>query len=114
VADLARQAKAAGLIAKIPFLCTPGSEQVRATIERDRITEDLTDVGAVVLANACGPCIGQVSGGSLTPSASFSCVFSSGNATKRRAKRMVSFSVYIHAAEVTTVHSHLDFVQPVC
>ncbi|KJA26141.1 hypothetical protein HYPSUDRAFT_37029 [Hypholoma sublateritium FD-334 SS-4] len=59
VADLARQAKAAGLTTKVPFLCTPGSEQIRATIERDEITSTLQDVGAVVLANACGPCIGQ-------------------------------------------------------
>ncbi|KAH6917185.1 aconitate hydratase [Coprinopsis sp. MPI-PUGE-AT-0042] len=59
VADLARQAKAAGLTTKVPFLCTPGSEQIRATIERDDITSALQDVGAVVLANACGPCIGQ-------------------------------------------------------
>lgn len=43
----------------MPFLCTPGSEQIRATIERDGLTEALEDVGAVVLANACGPCIGQ-------------------------------------------------------
>ncbi|KAI0321102.1 aconitate hydratase [Amylostereum chailletii] len=59
VADLARQAKAAGLTSKVPFLCTPGSEQIRATMERDQVTEVLQDVGAVVLANACGPCIGQ-------------------------------------------------------
>jgi homoaconitase len=59
VADLARQAKAAGLSSQVPFLCTPGSEQIRATMERDNITEVLEDVGAVVLANACGPCIGQ-------------------------------------------------------
>ncbi|KAL9716049.1 aconitate hydratase [Leucoagaricus gongylophorus] len=59
VADLARQAKAAGLKSKVPFLCTPGSEQIRATIERDNVTSVLEDVGAVVLANACGPCIGQ-------------------------------------------------------
>ncbi|KZV77022.1 aconitate hydratase [Peniophora sp. CONT] len=59
VADLARQAKAAGLKAKVPFLCTPGSEQIRATMERDNVTSALEDVGAVVLANACGPCIGQ-------------------------------------------------------
>ncbi|CAL1696169.1 unnamed protein product [Somion occarium] len=59
VADLARQAKAAGLKAKVPFLCTPGSEQIRATMERDQVTDALQDVGAVVLANACGPCIGQ-------------------------------------------------------
>ena len=59
VADLARQAKKAGLKTKVPFLATPGSEQIRATIERDEITKELEDVGATVLANACGPCIGQ-------------------------------------------------------
>ncbi|KIY45380.1 aconitate hydratase [Fistulina hepatica ATCC 64428] len=59
VADLARQAKAVGLKAKVPFLCTPGSEQIRATMERDDVTSTLQDVGALVLANACGPCIGQ-------------------------------------------------------
>ncbi|KAJ7786043.1 aconitate hydratase [Mycena metata] len=59
VADLARQAKSVGLTTKVPFLCTPGSEQIRATMERDNVTATLEDVGAVVLANACGPCIGQ-------------------------------------------------------
>ncbi|KAF8587367.1 aconitate hydratase [Ramaria rubella] len=59
VADLAKQAKDAGLSTKVPFLCTPGSEQIRATMERDGLTKALEDVGAVVLANACGPCIGQ-------------------------------------------------------
>jgi len=59
VADLAKQAKAAGLTVKVPFLCTPGSERIRATIERDKVTDVLQDVGALVLANACGPCIGQ-------------------------------------------------------
>ncbi|KAG7099424.1 hypothetical protein E1B28_001276 [Marasmius oreades] len=59
VADLARQAKAAGLKTQAPFYCTPGSEQIRATMERDGVTSTLEDVGAVVLANACGPCIGQ-------------------------------------------------------
>lgn len=59
VADLARQAKGAGITAKVPFLCSPGSEQIRATMERDNVTSTLEAVGAVVLANACGPCIGQ-------------------------------------------------------
>ncbi|KAG8826687.1 aconitate hydratase [Serendipita sp. 401] len=58
-AELARQAKNAGLTAKVPFLCTPGSEQIRATMERDGLTAALEEVGATVLANACGPCIGQ-------------------------------------------------------
>jgi aconitate hydratase len=58
-AHVARQAKAAGLRVRTPLLITPGSEQVRATIERDGLLEDLEAIGATVLANACGPCIGQ-------------------------------------------------------
>ena len=58
-ASIARQASAAGLTAKTPLLVTPGSEQVRATIERDGLLADLEAIGATVLANACGPCIGQ-------------------------------------------------------
>ena len=58
-ADVARQASAAGLRVKTPLLITPGSEQVRATIERDGLLADLEAIGATVLANACGPCIGQ-------------------------------------------------------
>ncbi len=58
-AHVARQARALGLKAKVPFLVTPGSEQVRATMERDGLLADLTAIGATVLANACGPCIGQ-------------------------------------------------------
>lgn len=59
VAEIAEQAKAVGLKTQVPFLCTPGSEQIRATMERDGVTASLQDVGATVLANACGPCIGQ-------------------------------------------------------
>jgi aconitate hydratase len=44
---------------KTPLLVTPGSERVRATIERDGLLADLLAIGATVLANACGPCIGQ-------------------------------------------------------
>ena len=58
-AHVARQARAHGLKARVPFLVTPGSEQVRATIERDGLLADLEAIGATVLANACGPCIGQ-------------------------------------------------------
>jgi aconitate hydratase len=58
-ASVARQAKAKGLKAKVELLITPGSEQIRATIERDGLLADLEAIGATVLANACGPCIGQ-------------------------------------------------------
>ena len=58
-ADVAEQAKARGLQAAVPFMVTPGSEQVRATIERDGQMQSLKDIDGTVLANACGPCIGQ-------------------------------------------------------
>jgi aconitate hydratase len=58
-ASIARQASAHGLKAKATLLVTPGSEQIRATIERDGLLADLEAIGATVLANACGPCIGQ-------------------------------------------------------
>jgi aconitate hydratase len=58
-AHVARQAAARGLRVRTPLMVTPGSEQVRATIERDGLLGDLEAIGATVLANACGPCIGQ-------------------------------------------------------
>jgi len=58
-ASIARDAVAKGLTARAPLLVTPGSEQVRATIERDGLLADFEALGARVLANACGPCIGQ-------------------------------------------------------
>lgn len=58
-ASIAREASAKGLSAKSKLLITPGSEQVRATIERDGLLADFEALGATVLANACGPCIGQ-------------------------------------------------------
>ena len=58
-ADVAQQARARGLDTAAPLMVTPGSERVRATIERDGQMQALRDLGATVLANACGPCIGQ-------------------------------------------------------
>eukprot|EP00064_Thunnus_orientalis_P002783 superscaffoldBa00000213_g2791 len=58
-ASLAKQALDKGLKCKAQFTVTPGSEQIRATIERDGYAKILSDVGGIVLANACGPCIGQ-------------------------------------------------------
>jgi len=59
VANLAEQAKSKGIKSKIPLLITPGSEQIRGTIERGGQMNSLKEIGATVLANACGPCIGQ-------------------------------------------------------
>ena len=58
-AFIAREAAKKGLKSKVPLMVTPGSEVTRATIERDGYLKDLEAIGATVLANACGPCIGQ-------------------------------------------------------
>ena len=58
-AYIAREAAKKGLKSKVPLMVTPGSEVTRATIERDGYLKDLESIGATVLANACGPCIGQ-------------------------------------------------------
>ncbi len=57
--SIAKQAKEKGIKAKSQLTVTPGSEQVRYTIERDGLIEELEGMGAIVFANACGPCIGQ-------------------------------------------------------
>ena len=58
-ASIAKEALDHGVTAKSKFTVTPGSEQVRATIERDGQMGVFEEIGGVVLANACGPCIGQ-------------------------------------------------------
>src|SRR5690606_39069561 len=58
-ASLAQQAVEKNLVAKSEYTVTPGSEQVRYTVERDGFLETFDKIGGVVLANACGPCIGQ-------------------------------------------------------
>lgn len=58
-ASLAKQAKDKKLKVKSEFTVTPGSEQIRFTVERDGFLQVFEDVGGLVLANACGPCIGQ-------------------------------------------------------
>ena len=58
-ASIAQEASNHGLNAKSKFTITPGSEQVRATIQRDGQIGIFEKVGGIVLANACGPCIGQ-------------------------------------------------------
>ncbi|GAB7348177.1 hypothetical protein MBLNU459_g6185t1 [Dothideomycetes sp. NU459] len=57
--SLVKQATAAGLQPKADFFITPGSEQIRATLDRDETLNTFSEAGGVILANACGPCIGQ-------------------------------------------------------
>ncbi|HET6243939.1 MAG: aconitate hydratase [Bacteroidetes bacterium] len=58
-ASIAKQAVEKGLKAKAEFTITPGSEQVRYTVDRDGFLDTFYSMGGIVLANACGPCIGQ-------------------------------------------------------
>ena len=58
-AHIARQGLKAGLKAKTPFLVTPGSERIFHTMKRDGFMDTFEEMGGTVLANACGPCIGQ-------------------------------------------------------
>ncbi len=58
-AHIATQALKAGFKAKTPFWISPGSERIYQTIKRDGLMETFASIGGTVLANACGPCIGQ-------------------------------------------------------
>jgi aconitate hydratase len=58
-ASVAKQAKDKNLKVKSEFIITPGSEQIRYTCERDGLLDIFTGIGGVIMANACGPCIGQ-------------------------------------------------------
>jgi homoaconitase len=59
VESLLKDAKKAGLKPAADFYITPGSEQIRATLERDGTLQTFEEAGGIVLSNACGPCIGQ-------------------------------------------------------
>jgi aconitate hydratase len=59
-ASLIKQASGAGLVPKVPLLVAPGSEEIRATLDRDGVLDMFThDAGGKLLANACGACVGQ-------------------------------------------------------
>lgn len=66
-ASIAQQALDKGYKPKALFTVSPGSEQIRATMERDGLTETFNKLGATVLANACGPCIGQWNRSDIVP-----------------------------------------------
>src|SRR3989338_7085295 len=66
-AAVARDAKRQGLTSRVYFLITPGSDQIHNTIQRDGQLKALEEIGGTVLANACGPCIGQWKRDDITP-----------------------------------------------
>ncbi|KAL3460301.1 mitochondrial aconitate hydratase [Aspergillus heterothallicus] len=77
--DLVKQASAAGLKPKADLFITPGSEQIRATLDRDQTLSTFSSAGGTVLANACGPCIGQWKRTDNVPKGEDNAIFTSYN-----------------------------------
>jgi aconitate hydratase len=101
-ASVARQARARGMKVKAPLLVTPGSDQVFRTIERDGFLEDFTSVGATVLANACGPCIGQWSRDDIKPGQRNSIVTSYNRNFRKRNDGNAETFAFIGSPEIVT------------
>jgi len=101
-AHVARQAAAAGLEIKTPLLVTPGSERVHKTIQRDGQMEALSAVGATVLANACGPCIGQWKRSDIEPGTRNSIVTSYNRNFRRRNDGSAETLAFIGSPEIVT------------
>ncbi len=111
-ASVARAAAAQGLRARTPLLITPGSEQVRATIERDGLLADLESIGATVLANACGPCIGQWARRDIEEGESNSIITSFNRNFPKRNDGNASTLAFISSPETTVAYAlagTLDF-----
>ncbi|KAH7125343.1 mitochondrial aconitate hydratase-like protein [Dendryphion nanum] len=77
--ELVKQASAAGLKPKSDFFITPGSEQIRATLERDNTLATFSSAGGTILANACGPCIGMWGRVDAPPKGESNAIFTSYN-----------------------------------
>lgn len=101
-ADVARQALAKGLKGKSKFFISPGSAQVRATVERDGLLDPLREIGGVVLANACGPCIGQWQRQDFTEQEKNSIITSFNRNFRSRADGNPSTLAFIGSPETVT------------
>jgi len=111
-ASVARQATARGLRVRTPLLVTPGSDSVRATVERDGLLGDLEAVGATVLANACGPCIGQWARSDVIEGKSNSIITSFNRNFPKRNDGNVETHAFIASPETTVAYAlagTLDF-----
>jgi aconitate hydratase len=111
-AHVARQTKKAGVKAKAPFMVTPGSDRIMATIERDGLMADLDGIGAKVLANACGPCIGQWKRDDVADGESNTIVTSYNRNFRRRNDGNAETLAFIGSPELVTALSiagRLDF-----
>jgi len=101
-ADLARQALAAGLQAKTPLFISPGSERIFRTMERDGLLEVFHRMGATVLTNACGPCIGQWSRAGSVPGRADSIISSFNRNFPGRNDGIAETCSFIASPEIVT------------
>ena len=111
-AAVARKAAAQGLKAKVPFMITPGSEQIYATMKRDGLLEVFEKIGGMVLANACGPCIGQWNRQDLAKGVRNSIITSFNRNFKSRNDANPETHAFIASPEIVTAFAlagRLDF-----
>ncbi|MBK6390361.1 MAG: aconitate hydratase [Saprospiraceae bacterium] len=101
-ASIARQAKSKKLKAKSEFTITPGSEQIRYTVERDGILHAFEEIGGVVLANACGPCIGQWARHTDDPNRKNSILTSFNRNFSKRNDGNVNTHAFVASPEIVT------------
>ena len=101
-ASVAKQATSHGITAKSEFTITPGSEQVRYTVERDGYLGIFEKMGGVVLANACGPCIGQWARHSNDPDKKNSIVTSYNRNFAKRNDGNPNTHAFVASPELTT------------
>ncbi|MEO6134416.1 MAG: aconitate hydratase [Ginsengibacter sp.] len=101
-ASIAKQATDKGLKTKSEFTITPGSEQVRYTVARDGYLDIFTAMGGVVLANACGPCIGQWARHTKDPNRKNSILTSYNRNFAKRNDGNANTHAFVASPEITT------------
>jgi len=111
-ASLAQQAIDKKLKTKAEFTITPGSEQVRYTIEKDGFLKTFDQIGGIVLANACGPCIGQWARHIDDPNRKNSIITSFNRNFAKRNDGLASTHAFVASPEIVTalaIAGHLSF-----
>lgn len=111
-ASVARQAVEKNIDVKAQLIINPGSEQIRATAERDGILDDFKRIGAIIMTNACGPCIGQWNRHTDDPQRKNAIVTSFNRNFRRRADGNPNTFAFIGSPELTTalaIAGRLDF-----
>ncbi|KAJ8134565.1 hypothetical protein OY671_012222, partial [Metschnikowia pulcherrima] len=101
-ANVAEQGAAHGVKAHCGFLISPGSEQIYETIERDGQLQTLEKIGGTVLANACGPCIGQWKRDDIKPGEANSIITSFNRNFQKRNDGNADTLAFIGSPEIVT------------